>query len=175
MAEALIGLGGNLGDVPATLVAAVDRLAAAGPIVRARSSLWRTPPWGRVDQPPFVNACVAVTTTLSPEALLGLMLAIEAELGRVRSERWGPRTIDLDLLDVDGLITTGDRLTLPHPRIAERAFVLVPLAEIAADRRIGGRRIADLLAAVDRSGIERIDGGAAARWSLTPDRRRGTP
>lgn len=175
MAEALIGLGGNLGDVPATFLAALDRLAEAGVTIVARSSLWRTPPWGVVDQPPFVNAAIAVTTALAPEALLDLMLATEAALGRVRATRWGPRTIDLDLLDFDGIARAGDRLALPHPRIAERAFVLVPLAEIAPQRRIAGRRVADLLAAVDTAGIERIAGAAAGRWSLSRDRRREMP
>ncbi|TBW37415.1 2-amino-4-hydroxy-6-hydroxymethyldihydropteridine diphosphokinase [Siculibacillus lacustris] len=156
MADALIGLGGNLGDVPATFVAALDRLAAAGVRVVTRSSNWRTPPWGLTRQPPFVNACVRVATTLEPQALLALLLATESDLGRVRTIRWGPRAIDLDLLDVDGRVVAEPNLTLPHPRLAERAFVLVPLAEIVPDRLIGGRRVADLLAAVDTTGIERL-------------------
>jgi 2-amino-4-hydroxy-6-hydroxymethyldihydropteridine diphosphokinase len=156
MAEALIALGGNLGDVAATFEAALARLEAAGVRIRARSSNWRTPPWGLLDQPAFVNACIAVETDLAAEPLLDLLLATETELGRVRTVRWGPRTLDLDLLDFDGATIATDRLTLPHPRIAERAFVLVPLAEIAPDRTIGGVRVADLLARVDATGIERL-------------------
>ena len=155
MADALIGLGGNLGDVAATFEAALARLAAAGVAVVARSSIWRTPPWGKTDQPAFLNACVRVETSLSPRALLDLCLATETALGRVRTDRWGPRTLDLDLLDVDGATVAEPGLTLPHPWIAERAFVLLPLAEIAPDRLIAGRRVADMAAAIDATGLER--------------------
>lgn len=150
MADALVGLGGNLGDVAATFHAALARLRTGGGRILAASSIWRTPPWGRVDQPAFLNACVRLETDLSPRALLDLCLSTETALGRVRNEKWGPRTLDLDLLDVDGQAVDEPGLTLPHPWIAERAFVLVPLAEIAPDRRIAGRRVADLAAAIER-------------------------
>ncbi len=154
--DALIGLGGNLGDVAATFRAALARLEAGGVDVIARSSIWKTPPWGKTDQPAFLNACVRVETTLSPHDLLALCLSIETALGRVRTEKWGPRTLDLDLLDVAGVTLATPDLTLPHPFVAERAFVLAPLAEIVPDRRVGGRTVAAMLAAIDTAGLEPI-------------------
>ncbi|MDK9697005.1 MAG: 2-amino-4-hydroxy-6-hydroxymethyldihydropteridine diphosphokinase [Siculibacillus sp.] len=156
MPEALIGLGGNLGDVPATLERALAGLEAGGVRVVKRSSNWRTPPWGPIDQPAFVNACVLVETELSPRALLDLCLAVEASLGRRRDVRWGPRSIDLDLLDHDGRRVDEPNLTLPHPRLTERAFVLVPLAEIVPDRVVAGATVAEHLAKVDATGVERV-------------------
>jgi 2-amino-4-hydroxy-6-hydroxymethyldihydropteridine diphosphokinase len=159
MTEALIGLGGNVGDVRATLNAAIDRLCD-GVAVRlvARSSDYRTPPWGVTDQAPFVNACIAVDTTLAPEALLERALAVERAFGRerTREQRWGPRTIDIDLLAYDDAVVARPDLVLPHPRLFERAFVLVPLAEIAPDRVIEGMSIRDALKRVDAAGIERL-------------------
>ena len=160
MAEALIGLGGNLGDVAATLDEAIRRLEAGGARVVARSSNWKTPPWGVIEQPAFVNACVAVTTALSPRALLDLCLATETSLGRRRELKWGPRVIDLDVLDYDGRDIDEPGLRLPHPHLTERAFVLVPLAEIVPDRMVAGARVGDHLAKVDARGVERIDPGA---------------
>lgn len=154
--DALVGLGGNLGDVATTFRRALATLEAAGCRIVARSSLWKTPPWGKTDQPAFLNACIRLETDLEPEALLDLCLTTETALGRVRAEKWGPRTLDLDLLDVAGIRRDTPRLTLPHPFLADRAFVLAPLAEIVPDREIGGRRVADLAAAVDASGLERI-------------------
>lgn len=156
MADALIGLGGNLGDVAATFRAALVALEAGGCRIVAKSSLWKTPPWGVTDQPPFLNACLRVETDLDPRALLDLCLATETALGRVRDLKWGPRTLDLDLLDVDGRTVDEPGLTLPHPWIADRAFVLVPLAEIAPARTIAGRRIADMAVTIDPAGLERI-------------------
>ncbi len=156
MPEALIGLGGNLGDVPATLEAAIAGLEAGGARVLARSSNWKTPPWGVTDQPAFVNACVLVATDLGPRALLDLCLAVEASLGRRRDLRWGPRVIDLDVLDYEGRRIDEPGLILPHPRLGERAFVLVPLAEIVPDRIVAGARVRELLAKVDASGVERM-------------------
>ena len=155
MPEALIGLGGNLGDVPATLEAAIAGLVAGGVRVVARSSNWKTPPWGVTDQPPFVNACILVETALGPRALLDLCLSVEASLGRRREVKWGPRVIDLDVLDVDGRSVDEPGLVLPHPHLAERAFVLVPLAEIVPDRVVAGGRVRDHLAKVDARGVER--------------------
>lgn len=150
--RASIGLGGNLGDVRPRLEAAIARLAGEpGLALTGRSRFYRTPPWGPVPQPDFVNAAIAVDTTLSPHALLDVLLETERAFGRVRDgERWGPRTLDLDLLLHGDLVLDDDRLSLPHPRIAERAFVLLPLADLDPARVVPGRgRVADLLRAVD--------------------------
>ena len=159
MAEALIALGGNVGDTRTTLDKAVQ-LLCDGTKVRllARSSDYRTPPWGDTDQPAFINRCVAITTELSPQALLQRAQEVERALGRDRAKdrRWGPRTADLDILTYDDLTLNSPTLTLPHPRLFERAFVLVPLAEIAPDRMIAGIRVCDALARVDTTGIKRL-------------------
>jgi 2-amino-4-hydroxy-6-hydroxymethyldihydropteridine diphosphokinase len=157
--EALLGLGGNVGDVRATLDAAVARFAGGAEVrLTARSSDYSTPPWGVTDQPPFINCAIAVETSLRPRALLDRALSVERALGRDRSreERWGPRTIDIDLLACGDLSLNEPDLVLPHPRLFERAFVLVPLAEIAPDRLIAGRRVSDALAQVGAAGIERL-------------------
>jgi 2-amino-4-hydroxy-6-hydroxymethyldihydropteridine diphosphokinase len=159
MAEALLGLGGNLGDVRRNLDRAVELLCEDGRAkVRAQSSDFRTPPWGVEDQPAYVNRCVILETDLGPRALLERALAVERALGRdrARERRWGPRPIDIDLLSYDDVVIDEPGLTLPHPHWAQRAFVLVPLVEIAADRVIGGVSVRDALARVDASGIERL-------------------
>ncbi len=159
MAEALLGLGGNLGDVRLSLDRAVELLCEDGRAkLRAQSSDFRTPPWGVEDQPAYVNRCVILETDLGPRALLERALAVERALGRdrARERRWGPRPIDIDLLSYDDVVIDEPGLTLPHPHWAQRAFVLVPLAEIAADRVIGGVSVRDALARVDASGIERL-------------------
>jgi 2-amino-4-hydroxy-6-hydroxymethyldihydropteridine diphosphokinase len=120
-----------------------------------RSSNWKTPPWGKTDQPAFVNACILTETALTPRALLDLCLAVETSLGRRREEKWGPRVIDLDVLDVDGRRIDEPGLILPHPHLAERAFVLVPLAEIEPDRVVAGATVREHLAKVDARGVER--------------------
>jgi 2-amino-4-hydroxy-6-hydroxymethyldihydropteridine diphosphokinase len=159
MPEALIALGGNVGDARATLDRAVA-LFCDGSEVRllARSSDYRTPPWGVEDQPPFVNLCLAVATELAPRALLARAHAVERTLGRNRANerRWGPRTVDIDLIAYDDMTLDEPDLILPHPRLFERAFVLVPLAEIAGNRIIAGKRVRDALAAVDATGVERL-------------------
>ena len=159
MAEALVALGGNIGDARDTL----DRAIAAfcdGEKVRllARSSDYRTAPWGVEDQPPFVNLCVAVETSLTPRALLARAQAVERALGRERSKerRWGPRTVDIDLLAYDNVALNEPDLTLPHPRLFERAFMLVPLAEIAPERLIAGRQIRQALTQLDTSGVDKL-------------------
>lgn len=157
MAEALLALGGNVGDVRNTLERAQDMLCDnVDTRLVAASSHYLTPPWGVEDQPEFVNMCLAVETALSPRALLERMQATEKALGRNRRKesRWGPRPIDIDLLAFDDIVLTEKELTLPHPRIFERAFVLVPLAEIAGDRVIGGTRVRDALAKLDISAIK---------------------
>lgn len=149
---ALIGLGGNLGDVRSRLDAAIGTLGSLPGIeVTSRSRFYRTPPWGNLAQPDFVNAAIAVETSLSAHALLDALLATERAFGRVRDgERWGPRTLDLDLLAYGDAVIDDERLAVPHPRIAERAFVLLPLADIAPDTVLPGQgRVADLLTAVD--------------------------
>ena len=159
VAEALIALGGNVGDVRAAFDRAIAMLCE-GIAVRldARSADYRTPPWGVTDQPPFVNAVIAVTTSLSPHDLLARAEQCERKLGRVRERerRWGPRLIDIDLLAYDDLVLIDRDLILPHPHMLERAFVLVPLAEIAPDRLIAGVKVADALARLDASGIEKL-------------------
>jgi 2-amino-4-hydroxy-6-hydroxymethyldihydropteridine diphosphokinase len=159
MAQALLGLGGNIGNVRATLDEAVARFADGNDVaLLARSSDYSTLPWGVTDQPPFVNLAILVETKLPPRALLGRALDVERVLGRDRStgERWGPRPVDIDLLAYDDLALDEPGLTLPHPRMFERAFVLVPLAEIVPDRVIAGRRVTAALAAIDATGVERL-------------------
>jgi 2-amino-4-hydroxy-6-hydroxymethyldihydropteridine diphosphokinase len=159
MLEAFVALGGNLGDVRATFTQAIAMLCD-GVEVRlvARSSDYRTPPWGITEQPSFINAVIAVATSLSPRQLLKRLQACERALGRDRGreQRWGPRPIDLDLLAFDDVTLREPDLTLPHPRLFERAFVLLPLAEIDPDRLIAGIRVRDALARVDASGIEKL-------------------
>jgi 2-amino-4-hydroxy-6-hydroxymethyldihydropteridine diphosphokinase len=159
MIEALVALGGNEGNSRHTLSRAVT-LFCDGHDVRLlrRSSDYRTPPWGVTDQPAFINACLLIATGLSPHTLLERAQRVERELGRDRSRerRWGPRPIDIDLLAYDDVAVDDPGLKLPHPRLFERAFVLVPLVEIAPDRVIAGINIRDALTRVDRSGIERL-------------------
>jgi len=159
MAEALIALGGNVGNVRATLARAVTELCDGEDVrLRTCSSDYRTPPWGVTDQPSFINLCIAVTTNLAPLALLARAQDVEHRLGRRRDRetRWGPRPIDIDLIAYDDLILTTPELILPHPRLFERAFVLVPLAEIAPERLIAGRRVRDAVRDVDMTGIEKL-------------------
>ncbi|MDP4022262.1 2-amino-4-hydroxy-6-hydroxymethyldihydropteridine diphosphokinase [Methylobacterium sp. NEAU 140] len=154
--RAYLGLGSNVGDMAALLDRAVAGLAAVPGIrIRARSADYRTPPWGKTDQPWFLNGAVAIDTDLDPHALLDACLGVERDLGRVREERWGPRLIDIDVLAYEGAAVSDARLVLPHRYVRERAFVLVPLAEIAPDLAIGGERVADALAKLDRTGIAR--------------------
>jgi 2-amino-4-hydroxy-6-hydroxymethyldihydropteridine diphosphokinase len=159
MVEAYIALGGNLGDVRTTFEAAIARLCDGRDIrLRARSSDYRTPPWGVTDQPPFANAAIAVETALAPHDLLGRTQAVERALGRERTKerRFGPRTIDLDILLYDDLTLDDATLTLPHPRLLERAFVLVPLAEIAPDLVVAGITVREAAARADRTGVEKL-------------------
>jgi 2-amino-4-hydroxy-6-hydroxymethyldihydropteridine diphosphokinase len=159
LAEALLALGGNLGPVRETFDRALAMLCEGSELrLKARSSDYTTPPWGVEDQPPFVNLCVAVETALTPQDLLRRVQTVEQALGRARAEerRWGPRPIDIDILAYDDVTLDGADLTLPHPRLFERAFVLVPLAEIVPERMIAGRRVRDALAMVDTTGISRL-------------------
>ena len=157
MPEVLLGLGGNLGDPAAAIAAALARLDAAGVRVTRRSHLYRTAPWGVTDQPDFLNLCAAAETALSPRALLGLAKRIEAELGREPGERWGPRVVDIDILTYGDDTVDEPGLTIPHPRLTERAFVLAPLEEIAPEAVVAGRTVQTWAAMADRSGVKRLD------------------
>jgi 2-amino-4-hydroxy-6-hydroxymethyldihydropteridine diphosphokinase len=150
-----IGLGSNLGDSPRILASALEQLAASPEItLTAQSSFYQTAPVGP-PQPDYLNACALIATTLSPQALLHTLLAIEQSLGRVRRERWGPRSLDLDLLFYGDLVLTEANLQIPHPRLRDRAFVLVPLAEIAPHWRdpVTGQSIQALCQALDSEGV----------------------
>lgn len=151
-----LGLGANLGDAPASLRRAVDLLREAGLVFDAVSSLYSTKPWGVTDQPDFVNACALARTTLDPLPLLDLLKATERAMGRRETRRWGPRAIDLDLLFYDDLAWRDERLVLPHPGVLERAFVVLPLAEIAPDQVIGGTRLAEAAAGAETAGVVRL-------------------
>ena len=154
---AYLSLGANLGNREETLRGAVRRLAASAEIeICAVSSLYETEPWGKTDQPRFLNIAVAVETTISPEALLALAQEIENALGRVRHERWGARTVDVDILHIDGVERNTPELTLPHPYMTERAFVLVPLAEIAPTLVVRGRTVEAWRGATDEKGVLRV-------------------
>jgi 2-amino-4-hydroxy-6-hydroxymethyldihydropteridine diphosphokinase len=142
-----IGLGGNVGDVAATLAAAraeLQALSAASPVF---SPMYESEPWGAPDQPPFLNQVAGIVPTRDPRATLAALQAIEARHGRVRRERWGPRPLDLDLLCWPGVESSDPLLTLPHPRLAERRFVLAPWADVAPDLVVFGRTVRELLRA----------------------------
>jgi 2-amino-4-hydroxy-6-hydroxymethyldihydropteridine diphosphokinase len=159
MASAIIALGGNVGDVRATFKKAIASICGmAQAALVARSSDYATPPWGNEEQARFINACIEIETSLDPHALLYTLQNIEQKFGRDRGKevRWGPRTLDLDLIAYDDISLQKPELTLPHPRLFERAFVLVPLAEIAPDRRIAGRSVKEAVRALSTEGIERL-------------------
>lgn len=159
MARALIALGGNVGDVRATFQKAIANICGmAQATLLARSSDYVTPPWGDAQQTNFINACIEIETSLDPHALLFTLQKIETKFGRDRAleRRWGPRALDLDLIAYDDVSMQKPELTLPHPRLFERAFVLVPLAEIAGERVIAGRKVASALAQLSTEGIERL-------------------
>lgn len=156
--RATLGLGGNLDNPVRAMALALRTLDGRDDVtVAAVSRVYRTPPWGKTDQSFFYNSCAAVDTTLSPEALLDVCLEIEREMKRVRIERWGPRTIDIDVLTYGDIEQTEPLLTIPHPRMTERGFVLMPLADFAADLMVSGRKVADWLSDADVEGIEISD------------------
>lgn len=153
-----LAFGSNLGDSAGMIGRAIDALDAMTNVsVTARSSLYATPPWGVEDQPDFVNACALVETDLAPLELLAACKDLEVALGRVPGERWGPRLIDIDVLWMDGVSLESERLTLPHPRMTERAFVLVPLAEIAPDLVVGGQSVEAWARTVQVGGIIKLE------------------
>jgi 2-amino-4-hydroxy-6-hydroxymethyldihydropteridine diphosphokinase len=151
MTLAYVALGANLGPREITLLRAIDLLAETeGVDVRAVSQLRETDPVGVVEQPPFLNGAVAVETSLSPQELLERLLEIERTLGRVRTERWGPRVVDLDLLVYGDVRVEEPGLRVPHPRLHERRFALEPLAELNPELDVPGLgRVEDALAALD--------------------------
>jgi len=155
--RAYIGLGSNLGDSLGTLRGATARLAGLGAVLAA-SPLYETDPVGLEEQPAFLNAVVLLDTTLEPEALLDGLLAIEAEFHRERTVRFGPRTLDLDLLWYEGVTQETDRLTLPHPRAQERAFVLRPLTDLDPQLALAGSTAAELLARLPDQGVRPVQG-----------------
>ena len=149
-----LGLGGNLGDPAEAIARALRVLVERGHVrIAATSSLYRTKPWGPVPQPDFANACALASADLAPRALLEEVKAVEALVGRVPGARWGPRAIDIDILFYAGETHEAPDLVIPHQSLFERAFVLVPLAEIAPDLVIAGRRIAEAAAGCDRASV----------------------
>ncbi len=159
LATAYLSLGSNLGPGVELIGEAVDRLAASGLVaVSGRAPLYRTSPVGPVPQPDFTNSVISIETGLSPEQVMALCHEVERSMGRNRSQelRWGPRRIDIDLIAYGDETRDGPDLILPHPRFAERAFVLVPLNDLAPDVMIGGHRVRDYLARLDRSGVEAL-------------------
>ena len=149
---AAIGIGSNSADAAAHVRRAFDRLAVTGTVL-ARSPLYRTAPWGVTAQPPFVNAAALVDTALAPRALLAALQRMEADAGRVPTFRWGPRVLDLDILAYDGVRIAEADLTIPHARLHERAFALVPLAAI--DPRFAALR--DALPPGERAGVVELE------------------
>lgn len=162
--NAYLGLGGNLGDRLYNLQAAVRRLDGL-PAVRvvAASSLYESKPLGPAAQPDYLNAVLLVATSLSPHELLAECMRVETGLGRVRSERWGARTVDLDVLLYDDLQLAGVELTVPHPRMLERSFVLTPLAEIAPHVILAGASIQDHATKLGPIGLRRV---AGPEWAV---------
>lgn len=151
MTEVGLGLGSNIGDKASNIAEALARLEEGGALrILVRSRLYRTAPWGDTDQDWFVNACAIAETSLSPEDLLARCKGVEEGLGRVRTRRWGPRLIDIDILFYGEERIEAPGLVIPHRELLNRAFVLAPLADIAPDRVIGGRRVADALASLER-------------------------
>lgn len=156
--KAIIGLGGNLGDPEAAMASVLQELDGRGDTdVVAVSGIYRTPPWGVTEQPDFLNAAALLSTTLSARELLDVALAGEIERKRVRDMRWGPRTIDIDIIDHDGGPVDEEGLTIPHPRATQRAFVMVPTAEIAPEWRFDGNRAERIAAGLDATGVVRLE------------------
>ena len=157
MPYAVLGIGGNIGNVLEnikTVNSAVELLPETNII--NRSSIYKTPPWGVTDQPNFFNQCLLINTYLSPHALLGACLGIEAAIGRIRKERWRERIIDIDLILYENIKIESKELTIPHPRMMERAFVLVPLNEILCKNNVFGLDLKNILDEIDCTGIEKV-------------------
>lgn len=155
----ILGLGSNVGDRLQNLQSAVDKLSKIGEIIKV-SKVYETEPWGKTDQPAFLNACVKIECNLNPEDLLNKLKQIEKKIGRVERERWGPREIDIDILFYDDIVIESQRLTIPHPLLHERAFVLVPLNDIAPEFTHPKLNVvvSELLKKVDRIGVRLHEG-----------------
>jgi 2-amino-4-hydroxy-6-hydroxymethyldihydropteridine diphosphokinase len=164
--ECIVGLGANLGDPLAAIVAAVDRLARRRDVrLRRCSAIYRSAPVGPAGQPDYLNAAISIGTTLAPAALLAELHRIEHDAGRQRDTRWGARTLDLDLLMVAGVESQTPQLTLPHPHIGERNFVLAPLIDLLGpEYDFRGLRLADWLERAPANRLELTD------FALAPDR-----
>jgi 2-amino-4-hydroxy-6-hydroxymethyldihydropteridine diphosphokinase len=157
-----LGLGSNVGDRVGYLRAAIEHLRSSADLeVIAVSPFAETRPVGGPEQPDFINAVVVIETALSPGDVLALAQSCERYAERVRTERWGPRTLDVDVLAYDGVVQVDEQLTLPHPRAVERAFVLLPWAAIAPDFVVEGRTVAQWAAAVEDDGVHWLHGGGA--------------
>jgi len=173
LTAAVLGLGGNIGDTRSLMTAAIDRLSKSAEIeVQAISALYHTPPWGKTDQPPFLNAAIKIETQLSAMALLSKVLDVEKELGRERGERWGPRTIDIDILLYGAALVDQPGLRIPHPRLTERAFALAPLLDLMPDAELQGRPAKEWLALSDRAGMQRL---AEPGWQNSTTVRKPRP
>ncbi|SMC80898.1 2-amino-4-hydroxy-6-hydroxymethyldihydropteridine diphosphokinase [Rhizobium sp. RU36D] len=155
---ATLGLGGNIGDPVSAMARALTTIDGREDCrVTAVSRLYRTPPWGKTDQADFFNSCALIKTRLEPQALLRLCLDIERDMKRVRDERWGPRTIDIDVLTYGEIEFAADDLQIPHPRMLQRGFVLMPLADIGREIVVQGKTVAAWLEEADVKGIETVD------------------
>jgi len=153
--DCIVALGSNLGDKVANIDRAIELLTEKGDVrVLARSRNFATEPWGKTDQDWFVNAAIAVATALPPHALLARCQEIEQRMGRVRTEKWGPRIVDLDLLIYRGVEIEDADLVLPHPHIASRAFVLAPMLDLVPELEIGGRSVRAMHEAIDTAGVK---------------------
>lgn len=156
MPSVLLSIGANLGDRQAALQSVVDAMVGKFSDIEV-SRVFRTPPWGHVEQPEFLNAAIRATTSLSPAEVLAFAQDCEHAAKRVRDERWGPRTLDVDIVDYEGVSLADPQLTVPHPRAHERAFVLACLADIDPLIEIPGRgNVLKLLHHVDTRGIEPV-------------------
>ena len=162
-----LGLGGNVGDVTAAMAAALQNLDTKDEIaIEAVSPIYKTPPWGVVDQPWFFNCCIRLTTSLSPKALMTACQEQERIGKRERAQRWGPRTIDIDILIFQGVEQDDPELTLPHPRMLERSFVLIPLTDIDADMIVSGRSLSDWATDHNQADLEQLS--ADQNWWRGP-------
>lgn len=151
--DATIGFGSNIGDKPANIDRAIALLTEDGAVRLVKASRkFRSAPWGVIDQDWFVNACVSVATELSAQALLARCQDVEQAMGRVRQQKWGPRIIDVDVLTYRDEIIHEDDLVVPHPLIAERSFVLLPLKDVAPELRIGARSLDQMIRALGDDG-----------------------
>jgi 2-amino-4-hydroxy-6-hydroxymethyldihydropteridine diphosphokinase len=166
---AWLGLGGNLGDVRSAMIAGLEYLDRLDEVDVLRvSGLYETPPWGKTDQPAFLNACAEISTSLGPRALLRACLDAEQALHRVRGERWGPRTIDIDILAMDGVEVAEDGLSIPHARITGRAFALVPLHDLVPQLVVSGRTVENWLSGLASDLIRQLSGSSQWRRGLPP-------